>query len=63
MGSSWYKHQLLISSPVGEKRTQLTVLEWLAKVPTWLTVGLSVLSCLTCRDMQHACMSQRQREA
>ena len=34
--------------PVGENRTQLTVLARFASVPTCLAVGLSVSSCLTC---------------
>ena len=49
----WTVHVQII--PVGENRTQLTVLARFASDPTCLAVGLSVSSCLTCTRVLQLC--------
>ena len=49
----WIVHVQTV--PVGENRTQLTVLARAASVPTYLAVGLSVSSCLTCMRVLQPC--------
>ena len=41
--------------PVGENRTQLTVLARVASVPTYLAVGRSLSSCMTCTCVLQLC--------
>ena len=41
--------------PVGENRTQLTVLARAASVPTYLAVGRPLSSCLTCTCVLQLC--------